>query len=290
MQSVVVGEGIPFSEGPVWCPDGTVVATSVAAGALFRVWPESARVERIAVTSGGANGAALASDGSILVTQNGGIDFSTLPGVFAELPLRVEATPGLQLFDIETRAVTYLSDQGYRGPNDLAVAPDGTIYFTDPGHFPPPEDGRGRVMVYERDGSVSTFASGFFYCNGIAFEPDGTVVVVERRGLQRVYSDGSCEWVIEILGPGGGDGFCLDADGRFYVASTIEHGIRVVDPDGTVVDFLPIEGEGLTTNCCFGGDDLRTLFVTDAMPGNLVAFEGMPTPGLPLATWPGPAS
>lgn len=290
MQSVVVGEGIPFSEGPVWCPDGTVVATSVAAGALFCVWPESARVERIAVTSGGANGAALASDGSILVTQNGGIDFSTLPGVFAELPLRVEATPGLQLFDIETRTVTYLSDQGYRGPNDLAVAPDGTIYFTDPGHFPPPEDGRGRVMVYERDGGVSTFASGFFYCNGIAFEPDGTVVVVERRGLQRVYADGSCEWVIEILGPGGGDGFCLDADGRFYVASTIEHGIRVVDPDGTVVDFLPIEGEGLTTNCCFGGDDLRTLFVTDAMPGNLVAFEGMPTPGLPLATWPGPAS
>jgi gluconolactonase len=290
MQSVVVGEGIPFAEGPVWCPDGTVVATSVAAGALFRVWPESARVERIAVTSGGANGAALASDGSILVTQNGGIDFSTLPGVFASLPKCVDATPGLQLVDIETGTVTYLSDSGYRGPNDLAVTPDGTIYFTDPGHFPPPEDGRGRVMVYERDGNVSTFASGFFYCNGIAFEPDGTVVVVERRGLQRVHPDGSCEWVIEKLGPGGGDGFCLDADGRFYVASTIEHGIRVVDPDGTVVDFLPIEGEGLTTNCCFGGDDLRTLFATDAMPGNLIAFEGMPTPGLPLPTWPGPSS
>ena len=84
------------------------------------------------------------------------------------------------------------------------------------------------------------------------------------------------------LGHGGGDGFCLDAEGRFYVASTIEHGIRVVDPDGTILDFLPIAGEGLTTNCCFGGDDLRTLFVTDAIPGDLVAFEGMPTPGLPL--------
>ncbi len=92
---------------------------------------------------------------------------------------------------------------------------------------------------------------------------------------------------IETLGPGGGDGFCLDADGRFYVASTIEHGIRIVDPDGTVADFLPIEGKGLTTNCCFGGDDLRTLFVTDALPGELVAFAGMPTPGLPLPTWPG---
>ena len=52
---------------------------------------------------------------------------------------------------------------------------------------------------------------------------------------------------------------------------------------------MPAEGEGLTTNCCFGGADLRTLFVTDALPGRLVAFEGMPAPGLPLPVWPGPA-
>jgi gluconolactonase len=116
------------------------------------------------------------------------------------------------------------------------------------------------------------------------------VVVVERRGLQRVFPDGSREWIVETLGPGGGDGFCLDADGRFYVASTIEHGVRVVDPDGTVAEFLPIEGDGLTTNCCFGGADMRTLFVTDALPGNLVAFEGMPAPGLPLPPWPAPAT
>jgi len=286
VQSVVVGKGIPFAEGPVWCPDGTVVATSVAAGALFRVWPESETVERIAVTSGGANGAALAADGSILVTQNGGIDFSKLPGVFATLPLCVPATPGLQLAAPDGR-VTYLAETGFRGPNDLAITSDGAVYFTDPGHFPPHEDGTGRVMVLARDGTVTTFAEGFFYCNGIAFEPDGTVVVVERRGLQRVYPDGARDWLVRKLGQGGGDGFCLDADGRFYVASTIEHGIRVVDPDGTILDFLPIEGEGLTTNCCFGGNDLRTLYVTDAIPGDLVAFEGMPTPGLALPVWPG---
>jgi gluconolactonase len=287
VQSEVVGQGIPFAEGPVWCTDGTVVATSVAAGALFRVQPESGTTEQFAVTTGGANGAALAADGSILVTQNGGMDFSALPGVFGEFPAAVSATPGLQLVTAGG-TVTYLADQGFRGPNDLAITPEGTVYFTDPGHFPPSEDAHGRVMVYDRAGTVATFAGGFYYCNGIAFEPDGTVVVVERRGLQRVFADGSREWVIEKLGRGGGDGFCLDADGRFYVASTIEHGIRVVDPDGTVVDFLPIAGDGLTTNCCFGGDDLRTLFVTDAIPGDLVAFEGMPTPGLPLPTWPGP--
>ena len=289
MQSVVVGTGIPFAEGPVWCPDRTVVATSVAAGALYRVWPEQQKTDRIAVTGGGANGAALAADGSILVTQNGGIDFSKLPGAFsASLPNSAPATPGLQLAKPDG-TVTYLADQDLHGPNDLAVTPGGDVFFTDPGHFPPSADDVGRVLIYGRDGKVRTFASGFFYCNGIAFDRDGTVVVVERRGLQRVHDNKQREWVIEKLGRGGGDGFCLDADGRYYVAATIEHGVRVVEPDGAVVDFLEIPGEGVTTNCCFGGADGRTLFATDAVPGHVVVFEGLPTPGLPLPTWPGPA-
>jgi gluconolactonase len=186
--------------------------------------------------------------------------------------------------------VTYLADVGFHAPNDLVVAPDGTVYFTDPGHYPPPDPVIGRVMAYHRDGTVTELAGGFAFCNGIALEPDGTLVVIERTGLQRVRDDGSREWVVQVLGRGSGDGFCIDADGRFYVASTVEHGIRVVDPDGTIVDFLEIDGNGLTTNCCFGGDDGRTLFATDALPGNVVAFEGMPTPGLLLHPWPGPAA
>jgi gluconolactonase len=289
MKSEVVATGIPFSEGPVWCPDGTVVVTSVAAGALYRVWPEENRAEVCADTRGGANGAALAADGSILVTQNGGMDFSNLPGDMGKLPKSEPTTPGLQLARPDG-TVSYLADTDLNGPNDLAVAVDGAVYFTDPGHWPPPDSGPiGRVMVYERDGSVRTFASGFLFCNGIAFEPDGTVAVIEKAGLLRVHAGGGQEWVIETLGRGAGDGFCLDADGRFYVASTVEHGIRVVEPDGTIADFWPIAGEGLTTNCCFGGPDLRTLYVSDAIPGHLVAFESCPTPGLPLPTWPGPA-
>ncbi|GIU90659.1 MAG: gluconolactonase [Acidimicrobiia bacterium] len=288
MRAEHVAGGLPFAEGPVWCPDGTVVVTSVAEGALHRVDPSTGATERFADTGGGANGAALAADGSILVTQNGGFDFAAT-GLFPDPPPLRPATPGLQLASPDGR-VRYLADEGFRAPNDVAVARDGRVFFTDPPHFPPPEEGVGRVMVLERDGTVHTFASGFWFCNGLAFEPDGTLVVVERAGLQRVHADGTRDWVVEMLGRGAGDGFCVDADGRFYVASTIEHGIRVVDRDGTILDFLPIEGDGLTTNCCFGGPDLRTLYVTDALPGRLVAFEHMPTPGLPLPTWPGPAT
>jgi sugar lactone lactonase YvrE len=56
--------------------------------------------------------------------------------------------------------------------------------------------------------------------------------------------------------------------------------------DGTLV-VTSVAAAGLTTNCCFGGPDLRTLYATDAIVGTVVAWEGMPTPGLPLATWPG---
>jgi sugar lactone lactonase YvrE len=144
------------------------------------------------------------------------------------------------------------------------------------------------VLALSPDGELRVVAGGCWYVNGIALDPDGTLVVIERTGLLRLHQDGRRTWVIERLGRGGGDGFCLDVDGRYYVASTIEHGIRVVEPDGTVADFLELESSGLTTNCCFGGVDMRTLFATDALPGRVVAWEGMPTPGLPLSVWPVP--
>jgi gluconolactonase len=292
VKAEVVVDGIPFGEGPVWCPDDTLVVTSVSHGVLYRVWPDAARAERIAATEGGANGAALASDGGFLVTQNGGTDFSALPGLFPDPPPFRAATPGLQRVRPDG-AVEYVLDTGLLAPNDLAVGRDGTVWFTDPG--PPPGMGAatdqprvGRVMALRPDGRLDVVADGFWYCNGIAVEPTGALVVVERTGLLRLLPDGAREWVIEMLGPGAGDGFCLDSDGRYYVASTLEHGVRVVEPDGTVVDFLEIPGDGLTTNCCFGGDGLRTLFATDALPGRVVAWEGMPTPGLPLPAWPAP--
>lgn len=290
MRAEVVAEGILFGEGPVWCADGTLVATSVVEGALYRVWPAERRAERIAVTEGGANAAAPCTDGGFLVTQNGGIDFDEhgLPQVKG-LPKPRRVTPSLQRVDPDgTVSVLTTGDGGgLNAPNDLVVGADGTVFFTDPGHYPPPDPPIGRVLALRPDGRLEVLADGFTFCNGIVLDRDDQLVVVERQGLARVFADGSREWVIEQLGPGAGDGFCVDAEGRFYVASTVEHGVRVVDPDGTVADFLEIPGEGLTTNCCFGGEDGRTLFATDALPGNVVAWEGLPTPGREVHAWPG---
>jgi gluconolactonase len=286
----VVVDGIVFGEGPVWVPEGTpggpsLVVTSVPAGALYRIRPEQTRAEKLADTGGGANGAALAADGSILVTQNGGMDFSKLP-VAADYPYN-PTTSGLQLATLDG-SVRYLVDEGLQAPNDLVVARDGTVYFTDPPHYPPPSNPVGRVMAYSPDGRLRVVAEGFTYCNGIALDRDGALVVVETRGLQRLLPDGEREWIVEKLGRGGGDGFCLDEESNYYVAATVDHGVRVIDPTGNEVDFLALDGDGVTTNCCFGGADGRTLFATDAIPGRVVAWEGLPHPGLPMHPWPRP--
>ena len=292
----IVATGLRFAEGPVWCPDpgapgaGTVVCTSVADGALLRVDLGTGRVDVVATVGGGANAAYPASDGGFLVTQNGGIDF-TRAGLYGDDPPPYRpAMPGLQRVDAGG-AVSYLLDRdsidgGFLAPNDLVATAAGTLFFTDPPEHPPPPEPVGRVHSLDPDGTVRTIATGFHYCNGIGLEPDGGVVVVEAQGLARVRPDGATEWIVEQLPHGTGDGFCVDVDGRFYVASTGAHGIAVIGPDGREVDFLAIGGPGITTNCCFGGADGRTLFATDGIPGQLVAWEGLPTAGLPLHPWP----
>src|SRR5262249_56890209 len=122
-------------------------------------------------------------------------DFGKLAGL-KDLESPPPAPPGLQLAT-PAGDVSYLADADFHAPNDLAVAADGRVFFTDPGHYPPPDDLIGRVLIYERDGTVSVFASGFWFCNGIVFDRDGEVVVVERQGLQRVFPDAPPEWVVE---------------------------------------------------------------------------------------------
>jgi gluconolactonase len=287
-----------FLEGPVWCPGptasgqgssgGSLVVTDVALGALHRVDVDAGTTVKIADTLGGANGSTPCADGGFLVTQNGGLDFESL-AMFDSPPPVTRVRSGIQRVSPEG-AVTYLTPDAMQAPNDLVIADDGTLYFTDPPAYPLPSDAVGRVMALSRDGVLRVVADGLFYPNGIGIEADGTVVIVENGqqqgrsdfGLVRLRDDGAHERFIARTG----DGFCFDVDGRIYLAGGL-HGVTVIDPDGTVVEELRLPGEGVTTNCCFGGPDGRTLYATEAVPGGVWAWPGMPTPGRPVVAWPG---
>ena len=181
--------------------------------------------------------------------------------------------------------------QPMQAPNDLIVAPDGTILFTDPAPFPQPPGARNsRVMAYQPDGTVRLVADGFAFCNGIALDRNGDIVVTEANGLMRVHPDGSKEWIVENLShQHATDGLEVDVDGVFYLAASLDHGIRVID-DGKEVDFWPIPGDGATTNCCWGGPDNRWLFATDGLPGQVVVWTDCPTAGRAVTPWPVPES
>jgi sugar lactone lactonase YvrE len=264
----------------------------VSGGCLYRVFPDDGSAEVLAVTGGGPNSCVEAVDGGFLVTQNGGIDFSIfdLPG-FGDLPPIQPVTPGIQYVSPsgECRYVATQTSDGssMRGPNDLVVAKDGTVFFTDPGHYPLPALPSGRVMKLDRYGDVTVVADAFSYCNGIALDPNGSLVLIERQGLMRLQADGRREWIVEQLGQAPGDGFCIDIEGNYYVCCTTDHCIRVIDPDGKQVEVLLIDGPGLVTNCCFGGADGRSLFATDSIPGNVLMWSELPHPGLPVHQWPG---
>jgi gluconolactonase len=208
---------------------------------------------------------------------------------YTEPHLPHSVNPGLQRVSPDA-TVEYVANQGFTAPNDLVVAKDGTIFFTDPPHLNPAQRELllGKVWAYRPDGTIDLIADKFWYCNGIALDLDGNPVVVERSGLQRINPDGSKEWVIESMGQGTGDGLCVDTAGRYYVAFNPERGFKVVE-DGKVVEFLEVPGgPGTVTNACFGGPDMNHLYVTDAFAGRVLVWENMPTPGLPLTSWPGP--
>lgn len=303
----LICEGPPVAEGPVWCTprpgardgDGTLVFTSVGAGVLSRVDPATGVVTPVADTAGGPNGAAAAADGGLVVTQNGGLDFSVFGDLFDPPPPPARFVPsGLQYVG-PGGAVSYLTDGVTQSPNDLCVGSDGTVYFTDPAGYPPPAGRAGRILALARDGTLRVVADGFRSPNGIAIDLDGeTLIVVENGGHEggdptwrgagfvRLRVDGSRE---PFAGGRVGDGCALDVDGRIYMAGG-GHLVTVYEPDGTPLEELRLSDAATpATNCCFGGPDLRTLFVTDAgSPGRVHAFTDMPAAGLPVRAWPGP--
>jgi gluconolactonase len=277
-ETVVAGCGL--LEGPVWRPSsGDLLVTVVGAGRVLKVDLAAGVAVDFADTNGGPNGAYPCTDGGLLVTQNGGLDWDAI-GIPNPAPSQ-PTTPGIQRVRPDGQVSLLTGDDGpFRAPNDLCVAADGTIFFTDPPQFPPPDEPSGRVWRWPAGGRPAVFASELRYCNGVGVDRGENVLIVEQRGLMYLRPDGTRDWLIENL-PSGGDGFAFDVEGNIYVAGG--RNVTVVSPDGQVVEELAAPpGAAMVTNCCFGGSDMRTMFATDGGSGRVLVFESMPIPGVPL--------
>jgi len=265
----VIASDLAFPEGPVW-REGQLLFTEIEGGVVSR-WTADEGVERLATTGGGPNGAALGPGGALYVTQNGGMTAAA------------RVTSGIQRVDQDgtvTMAVTAVAGTTLEGPNDLAFGPDGRLWFTDPRGAADParNDRAGRLFAVDVESGEGELVLelGAVFPNGIAFLADGTLIWTEsfsRRVMALV--GGRPEVVIELPERYHPDGLCVAAEGRLLVASTYARCVSVVD-DGSIVDELRC-GDGMVTNCCFGGTDL---FVSESRHGTLWRFplgeEGLP--------------
>jgi gluconolactonase len=167
-------------------------------------------------------------------------------------------------------------------PNDVVVASDGAVWFTDPsyGHLqgfkPEPEVGD---LVYRHDpatGYTTAVADGFDKPNGIALSPDERVLYVTDSGANQepgsYYVDrphhvkafeviDGCRLAGErpfaVTTRGFPDGLKVDSDGRVYASSF--SGVQVFDTHGELLGEIRVPG---AVNFCFGGPERNLLLIT----------------------------
>jgi gluconolactonase len=255
----VVADGLGFTEGPVWLPDGRVAVTSISHGCVYIVDPSGGVVERIG-TGGGPNGLAVGADGAMYVAQNGGIFGGSGP-----------AEPGVQV--IRDGRVEYLAS-GMDAPNDLVFGPDGRLWVTDTrcevDFYNPDESKPGWVWAIDTGTGATELMldSGPVFINGLGFAPGGARLLVTTTCLAQLIS-----YDVESLGSADGDVLCtfdkgwpdgmaVGPDGDMWVALTGGHRLDRVAPSGRVLESAPLPSGALPTNVCFSGERPDELYVT----------------------------
>ncbi len=293
-----ITSGLQFPEGPIAMPDGSVLLVEIRRGTLTRVLPDGTQ-KIVAETGGGPNGAAIGPDGKCYICNNGGFEWHDV-GVTVPGNQPADYSGGsIQRVDLDSGAVEtlYTECDGHplRGPNDIVFDAAGGFWFTDHGKNRERDRDRTGFFYATPDGkSIREMVFPLDSPNGIGLSPAGDRVYVAETPTARVfYWDLDAPGEIRphaspnqghlLAGPGGNqyfDSLAVDAEGNVCVATIINGGITIISPDGARIEHVPLP-DPLTTNICFGGDDLRTAFITLSGTGRLVAMDWA-TPGLKL--------
>ena len=259
-----------FLEGPAFDRQGNLFCVDIAHGRLLRISP-AGEWTVFAEYDGAPNGLKIHRDGRIFVADH---------------------HLGLLSFDPRTGARTVVAegskDGPFRGLNDLVFGDDGTLYFTDPGESGL-DDPHGRVFRLAPGGEPELLHDGLAYPNGLVLGPRGDVLYVAvSRTLQvlrmplrdgRVFKSGV---FLQLSGGlAGPDGMAVDASGGLAVVhagfGTVWHFGETGEPLARIRSCAGIR----TTNVAYGGNDLRTLYITEAADGAILRAR-LPVAGRPM--------
>lgn len=302
----VAVENLGFPEGPVAMIDGSLLFVDIKDQLLLRLCPDG-KLDRVAALPGGPNGLAIGPDGAAYVCNNGGVySFDTDEQGVTVPGARPDSYRGgsIQRVDLATGQVTTLYDSHNAArllaPDDIVFDSAGGFWFTDSGLHNLDGSTFGALYYATIDGTSLTRAATIAMPNGVGLSRDGKVLYVSDTIFGRL-------WALDVIGPGKVaqgplpvmvgrvvqtlpgfqwlDSLKVEEGGRVCVGTIFNGGISIFSPDGSVehVAVPDIKKPDIfTTNLCFGGADMRDVWITASSTGKI--YKGRwPRPGLKLA-------
>jgi gluconolactonase len=248
---VLVSSDFKFTEGPAVDREGNVFFTDQPNNRIMK-WAPNEGVTVYMEPAGRANGLYFDQDGNLLACA--------------------DEKNELWKIDKDRNVTVLVSDfegRKLNGPNDLWIHPTGAVYFTDPFYKrsywtrADKEIEKENVHFLSVDRKKIVVAhDGFMRPNGIIGTPDGKTLYVADIGAGKTYSfkieaDGKLS-ERKLFADMGSDGMTIDRKGNVYLTGK---GITVFDPSGNQIEHIAVD-EPWTANVCFGGRNLKTLFIT----------------------------
>lgn len=272
----VVKTGLIFPEGPAFDGKNTLYVSNCYGGYISRFSQQgtmdtASKAEKPGALIQKTNGLTVGHDGCLYVCDFG-----------KKAIIKISPDGKQQIY-----AEAY-QGQPFLGPNDLAFDPEGNLWFTDPTGSNITNNAGAIYRVQAGGKGVTKVAGGLAFPNGIAFSADARTLYVAESMRHRI--------VRYTVLPGGTlstssvfaemptqhepDGIAFDAEGKLYVAHYGGGAVRIFAPDGKYLHSIMMPGKNIT-NVEFAGEDLRTLYITEADTGTLYKLRTA-APGLRL--------
>jgi sugar lactone lactonase YvrE len=178
--------------------------------------------------------------------------------------------------DPKSKEVTvFAHDPKMNQPNDVAIAPDGTLFASDPAW----DKNTGQLWRISTDGKITKIASDLGTTNGIEVSPDGKTLYV-NESVQRnvwqfpIHADGTLgeKKLLKKFEDHGFDGMRCDVDGNIYITRYGKGTVVKLSPKGEVLKEIDVLGKQ-PSNICFGGPDGRTAYVCEVEHCRMVQFR-----------------
>ena len=251
-----------FIEGPSFDASGNLYIVDIPFGRIFRISPDG-KWTLVVEYEGWPNGLKIDAGGCILVAyyMHGLMECDARAGKMRPI-------------------LTARNSESFKGCNDLHIARNGDIYFTDQGQTGL-HDPTGRVYRMRTSGQLDCLIHTGISPNGLVLDPDEGVLFVAMTRDNAVWrapfmKDGSVSKVgrfCSLFGPSGPDGMTMDGKGRLFVGHASLGHVFVFAPNGELIARIKSCAGGACTNVAIGGAKRDRLYITESATGTVLVAD-----------------